>query len=371
MERVRVTIDGRETVVPGGTTILNAARGCGIDIPSLCADPRLEPFAACRLCLVEVEGNARGPVTACTVAVAEGMVVATETPELAEQRKVLIDLLLSDHRFDCLVCDQAGGCRLQDLAYRYGVGDTSYKGERRSYDPRDDNPFIAYDPGKCVLCGRCVGICEQVQGCLVLDFADRGFPSLVTTSFGRSMVETNCELCGNCVSACPTGALQDKKSISCGRTWQTTMTETTCPFCGCGCTIELHVNDGEVVRVTAPLEKGANEGNLCVKGRYGFQFIGHPERLTTPLVRRDGELQPATWDEALGLVAERLVAIRDEHGPDALAGFASARCTNEENYLFQKLMRAVIGTQQRRPLRPALPRLDRHRPARSRWAAGR
>ncbi len=305
MDRVRVTIDGRETLVPPGTTIINAARGCGVDIPSLCADPRLEPFAACRLCLVEVEGTTRGPVTACTVPVTDGMVVTTETPEIAEQRKVLIDLLLSDHRFDCLVCDQAGACRLQDLAYRYDVAETSYKGERRTYDPRDDNPFIAYDPGKCVLCGRCVGICEQVQGCRVLDFADRGFPSLVTTSFGRSMVETNCELCGNCVSACPTGALQDKKSLLAGRTWQTATTETTCPFCGCGCTIELHVNDGKVVRVTAPLEKGANEGNLCVKGRYGFQFINHPDRLTEPLVRRDGELVPATWDEALDLVAEQ------------------------------------------------------------------
>ncbi|HMK92726.1 MAG TPA: 2Fe-2S iron-sulfur cluster-binding protein, partial [Thermoleophilia bacterium] len=221
MDRVRVTIDGRETVVPAGTTILNAARGCGVDIPSLCADPRLEPFAACRLCLVSVEGSARGPVTACTVPVADGMVVTTETPEIAEQRRVLIDLLLSDHRFDCLVCDQAGGCRLQDLAYRYDVADTTYKGARRSYDPRDDNPFIAYDPGKCVLCGRCVGICEQVQGCHVLDFAERGFPSLITTSFGRSMAQTNCELCGNCVSACPTGALQDKKSLHAGRTWQT------------------------------------------------------------------------------------------------------------------------------------------------------
>jgi formate dehydrogenase alpha subunit len=344
VDRVRLTIDDRETVVPAGTTILSAARGCGIDIPSLCADPRLEPFAACRLCLVEVEGSARGPVTACTVPVVDDMVVTTETPAIAAQRQVLIDLLLSDHRFDCLVCDQAGACRLQDLAYRYGVGDTSYKGEQRSYDPRDDNPFIAYDPGKCVLCGRCVGICEQVQGCRVLDFAERGFPSLITTSFGRSMVETNCELCGNCVSACPTGALQDKKSLQAGRTWQTAVTETTCPFCGCGCTLELHVNDGKVVRVTAPLEKGPNEGNLCVKGRYGFQFIGHPERLTEPLVRRGGELVPATWGEALGLVAERLASIKQQHGADALAGFASAKCTNEENYLFQKLMRAVIGT---------------------------
>ena len=344
MERVRITVDGRQASVPSGTTIILAARGMGIDIPSLCQDDRLEPFAACRLCLVEVEGNTRGPVTACTVPVAEGMVVATETDELAEQRRVNIDLLLSDHRSDCLVCDQAGACRLQDLAYRYGVDQTSYSGERRQYACRDDNPFIAYDPAKCILCGRCVGICEQVQGCHVLDFADRGFPSLITTSFGRSMVETDCELCGNCVSACPTGALMDKKSLGTARSWDTVATRTTCPFCGCGCQLDLHVNDGKVVRVTAPLGEGPNQGNLCVKGRYGFQFIGHPERLTEPLVRKRGKLVPVSWDEALDTVARKLQGARAKHGADALAGFSSARCSNEENYLFQKLFRGVLGT---------------------------
>lgn len=163
MERVRVTIDGREVSVEPGTTIIQAARTVGIDIPSLCQDDRLEPFAACRLCLVEVEGNGRGPVTACTFPVVEGMVVTTETDDIREQRRVLIDLLLSDHRSDCLVCDQAGACRLQDLAYRCGVDHATYVGEKRDYPARDDNPFIAYDPAKCVLCGRCVGICEQVQ----------------------------------------------------------------------------------------------------------------------------------------------------------------------------------------------------------------
>ena len=343
MERVRMTIDGRDIAVEPDTTILEAARRHGIDIPSLCRDPRLEPIASCRLCFVEVEGS-KAPLVACTTAVSDGMVVRTETDELAAQRRVLIDLLLSDHRPDCLVCDQAGGCRLQDLAYRYGVGATSYAGERRDYEVRDDNPFITYDPGKCVLCGRCVGVCQEVQGCFVLDVAERGFPALVTTSFGHSMVETACEMCGNCVSSCPTGALQDKLSLMGGRTWDTTVTRTVCPFCGCGCAIDLHVDKGSVVRVTAPLEEGPNQGNLCVKGRYGHQFIGHPERLTQPLVRRDGTLQPATWDEALALVTQRLQDVRDKHGPDAVAGFSSARCTNEENYLFQKLMRAVIGT---------------------------
>ncbi|MEE4274699.1 MAG: formate dehydrogenase subunit alpha [Thermoleophilia bacterium] len=341
---MNLTIDGRPVAAEPGTTILHAARRVGVDIPSLCQDDRLEPLAACRLCLVEVEGF-KAPVAACATAAADGMVVTTETAELREQRALLLELLLSDHRDDCIVCDEAGACRLQAMAYRYGVAKSSYEGEARDYEAREDTPFIAYDPGKCILCGRCVSMCEEVQQCHVLDFAERGFESFVTTSFGRSMVETECELCGNCVSACPTGALQDKLSRFACRTWDATLVDTVCPFCGCGCNLQLHVKDGRVVKVSSPIGKGPGEGNLCVKGRYGFQFIHHPDRLTQPLVRRDGELVPASWDEALELVARRFGEVRDAHGADALAGFASARCTNEENYLFQKFMRAVVGTQ--------------------------
>ncbi len=340
---MNLKIDGRDIAAEPGTTILQAARTAGIEIPTLCQDDRIEPLGACRLCLVEVEGR-RGPLVACATAVDDGMVVLTETDELVEERRVLLDLLLSDHRGDCIVCEQAGECRLQELAYRYQVGTTTYAGAVRTYEAREDTPFIAYDPTKCILCGRCVAVCEQVQQCHVLDFAERGFDALVTTPFGRSMVDTACEMCGNCVSACPTGALQDKLSRRQGRTWQTTPVDSVCTYCGCGCTIQLQVRDGRVVRVTSRIGEGPGRGNLCVKGRYGFQFIGHPDRLTTPLVRRGGELVPATWDEALDLVAGKLAAVRDEHGPDAVAGFSSARCTNEENYLFQKFMRAVVGT---------------------------
>lgn len=339
---MNLTIDGRQVTAEPGTTILAAARAAGIDIPTLCQDDRLEPFAACRLCLVEVEG-ARAPLVACGTTVSDGMVVATSTPEIDEQRKVLLDLLLSDHHNDCIICDQAGGCRLQEMAYRFGISETTYGGEKREYPARDDTPFIAYDPAKCILCGRCVGICQEVQGCQVLDFAERGFDSVITTSFGRSMVETECEMCGNCVSACPTGALQDKLSRFECRLWDSKGIDTVCPFCGCGCNIQLHVKDGKVVRVSSPVGQGPGGGNLCVKGRYGFQFINHPDRLTQPLVRRDGELVPATWDEALDLVARHFAEIRDRDGADALAGFSSARCTNEENYLFQKMAR-MLGT---------------------------
>ena len=341
---MNLTIDGLQVAAEPWTTILSAARAAGIDIPTLCQDDRLEPFTACRLCLVEVEG-ARAPLVACGTNVSDGMAVRTSTPEIDEQRVVLLDLLLSDHKNDCIVCDQAGGCRLQEMAYRFGISTTSYAGEARDYPAREDTPFIAYDPAKCILCGRCVGVCREVQQCNVLDFAERGFDSLITTSFGRSMVETECEMCGNCVSACPTGALQDKLSRFECRTWDVTPVDTVCPFCGCGCNIQLLVKDGRVVRVSSPLGKGPGEGNLCVKGRYGYQFINHPERLTQPLLRRDGALVAATWDEALELVAQRFAAIKAEHGADAIVGFSSARCTNEDNFLFQKFMRAVVGTQ--------------------------
>ncbi len=340
---MELTIDGRRVVAEPGTTILAAARAAGIDVPSLCQDDRLEPAAACRLCLVAVEGRP-APVVACATEADDGMVVVTETPEIAEQRRTLIDLLLSDHRGDCIVCEEAGCCRLQELAYRYQVAGTSYEGATRAYAPREDTPFIVYDPSKCILCGRCVAMCEEVQQCRVLDVAERGFDAVVTTAFGRSMVETECELCGNCVSTCPTGALQDKLSRRQGRTWDTTAVDTVCPYCGCGCNLRLHVRDGRVVRVTSEIGRGPGQGNLCVKGRYGFQFIGHPDRLTAPLLRRGEALVPVTWDEALDECARRLAEVRAAHGPDAVAGFASARCTNEENYLFQKFMRAVVGT---------------------------
>jgi len=340
---VELTIDGHRVNVEPGTTILQAARSVGIDIPTLCQDDRLEPFAACRLCLVEIEG-ARGPVASCAAEAADGMVVYTETEDIIEQRRVLLDLLLSDHKPDCLTCDCSGDCRLQDLAYRYDVDMSTYAGEKRDYEVRDDTPFIVFDPSKCILCGRCVGICQQVQQCNVLNFAERGFPAVISTSYGRSMVETNCEMCGNCVSACPTGALQDKESRRTARAWETEKVDTVCPYCGCGCNLTLHVADGKVVRVTSPVGEGPGEGNLCVKGRYGYEFIGHKDRLTRPLVRVDGELKTASWDEALDLIVSKLFEIREKHGPDSIAGFASARCTNEEDYVFQKFMRGVIGT---------------------------
>lgn len=343
VEEIRMTIDGKEITTASHNTILKAAKENGIHIPTLCYDERIEPFGACRLCLVEVEGE-RGLKPACATRVASGMVVHTATEDLVRIRKTILELILSDHPNDCMTCESAGNCELQDLAYEYGVKETRFAGEQHHYPVLADNPLIERDYNKCILCGRCIRICREVQGVGVYDFVNRGFEAVPGTPYNKPLTETPCEFCGQCVSACPTGAIISIPSKGKGRPWQVEKVRTTCPYCGCGCQIDLHVRDGEIIEVSSPVMVGPGEGNLCVKGRYGYSFVHHPDRLTTPLVRKDGELVPATWEEALGIVADRISKARDDKGPDGVAFLSSARCTNEENYLLQKLARAVVGT---------------------------
>ncbi len=343
MEKITVTINGKELEVPPDYTILQAAREVGIRIPTLCHDERLEPFGACRVCVVKVEG-ARALLPACATPVSEGMKIWTDLEEVRRARKTVIELLLSDHPNDCMVCERSGSCALQDLAYEYGVRQSRFLGERHHYEVLSDNPLIERDYEKCILCGRCIRICREVQGVGVYDFVNRGFQAVPGTPYNRPLTETPCEFCGQCVSTCPTGAIVSLPSKGKGRSWQVRKVRTTCPYCGCGCQIDLHVRDGEIVEVSSPVMVGPGEGNLCVKGRYGYAFVHHPDRLTTPLVRKDGELVPASWEEALGVVADRIRSALDDRGPDAVAFLSSARCTNEENFLLQKLARAVVGT---------------------------
>jgi len=340
---VTLTIDGRSVPARRDATVLEACREAGIHIPTLCHDPRLEPYGACRLCIVEVEGM-RGFPTSCTTLVADGMVITTQSDTIHELRSNVVELLLSDHRVECLTCEANGRCGLQDAAYELGIEVSRFVGDKHVSRVDDDNPLIARDPSKCISCGRCIRICHEVQGCDVWSATKRGFDSLPNTAFGASMLDSGCEFCGQCVSTCPTGALTDRVSRFRGRPWEVEWIETTCGYCGVGCTVEYGTKDGHIVGARAPLDKGPNHGNLCAKGRYGWSFAEHADRLTTPLIRRDGELTPATWDEALTLVAEKLSAIRDESGSNAIAGLASAKCTNEENYLFQKLLRGGLGT---------------------------
>lgn len=343
-EEIQVTIDGKKCAARRGQTILEVARGNGVWIPTLCHEERLSPYGACRLCLVAVDG-ARAFLPSCYAEVTPDMVVTTSNERIDSIRRTILELLLSDHPADCMTCESTGDCTLQDLAYRYGIKESPYRGDTHSYHLTDDNPVIERDLNKCVLCGRCVRICEEVVGAGVYCFVARGFDAIVSTPYDHPLEESPCLFCGQCISTCPVGALSSRLSVRAGRPWELEKTDTICPYCGVGCTLTLHTVDNRVVNVSAPLDRGVNRGNLCVKGRFGFQYINSPERLTHPLVKgRDGRFRKTSWDRALALVARRLKEVEARDGADAIGGLASARCTNEENYLFGKFMRAAVGT---------------------------
>jgi len=348
MNSVSLTIDGLAVTVPAGTTILNAARTAGIDIPHLCYDPRVEPIGSCRLCGVKVQG-ARALVAACGQVVSEGMKVITEDDELALRRKHVLELFLSDHCSTCVGCDKSGTCKLQDYAYRYQADQNRfgvYAPKPNSKNFTTLNKGIHYDAEKCIRCGLCVKYCETVQMAEALTFAWRANRLVVTTPFDEDLHTTTCELCGGCIRVCPVGAMLDKAAIGQGREADLERVRTTCSYCGVGCQLDLLVNPrkNRIVRVTTDPYSPINSGNLCVKGHFGYEFVGSPERLTHPLIRENGAFRKATWSEALDLVGRRFREIREQHGADSLAFISSARCTNEENYLVQKIARAAAGT---------------------------
>ena len=343
MGEIKIVIDQREVDVPPDWTILKAANKLGIKIPTLCHHWELTPCSACRICLVEVEG-ARNLVPACSYPVAAGMKVATRTERVLKARRLVMDLILSDHPLDCMTCEKAGSCQLQDLAYDMGLTGSRLKGEQHRYPVDRNNPFIVRDYNKCILCERCTRICEEIQGSFAVEYAHRGFNTKVGVPFHRSLTESDCVFCGQCVNVCPVGALTEKSKSGKGREWEFQKVRTTCSYCGVGCTLILNLKDGQIVRVTTDRAAGVNRGNLCVKGKFGYDYVHSPERLTEPLIREGGKLRLASWEEALDRVAGRLEAIKTEHGPDAIGVLVSAKCTNEENYLLQKMARAAIGT---------------------------
>ena len=348
MEELTLRIDGREVTAQPGQTILQAALANGIHIPNLCYDPRLTPTGACRLCLVEIEGQA-GLHTACTRLAEPGMVVQTNTDDIRALRKATLELLLSEHNPTCTTCDRDGDCLLQDYAYEYQVEEARFPsvmippGEKNY---TTDNKAIVYDPSKCIRCQRCVKVCAEVQMANALTLKERAGDVQVTTGFDVDLYDSTCEVCGQCVSTCPTGALYETAALGQGKTKDLVRTRTTCPYCGVGCQLDLNVNrkTGRIVRVTSEPGIVPNDGNTCVKGMFGMDFVGKLDRLTTPLIKENGEFRKASWDEALDLVATRLTELRHEHGPNALAGLSSAKTTNEDNYIMQKFVRAVFGT---------------------------
>ncbi len=333
MADVTLTIDGKEVQVPSGTTILKAAGKAGVRIPTLCYHLDLEPYGGCRLCIVKVEGM-RGMPPACITQVSEGMQVTTEDEEILETRRMVVRLLLADHPSDCLSCRANLDCELQKLARELGVREHGMIPIEREGTIDDSNPVFVRDMNRCILCARCVKTCREIVGVGAIDFIRRGHQTEVGPFLGGEILKSICESCGECVVRCPTGALafrdpppeveREEKVV--------------CPYCGTGCKILLGVRRGRVVSARGDRQSPVNRGNLCVKGRFGsYQFIHDEKRLTTPLVRKDGELVESTWDQALDLVARKF----SEYKGDAFAAFSSAKVANEDNYLLQKLTRAV------------------------------
>ncbi len=342
--KIKIYINNRIFYTSPDNSILEACLEYKIFIPHLCYDPRLKPQGTCRLCLVEVEGIPEA-VASCVTKVEKEMKIKTNTPHINELVKTNLELIISDHPLDCMTCESCGNCVLQDLAYLYNIKDVPYTGKIHGKKVLEDNPFILRDNQKCILCGRCVRMCDSVIGANAIGYAGRGFECEIVPAFDQSLKETDCVFCGNCISTCPVDALQPKPYIGKGRTWDTKKVQTTCPYCGVGCAINLHIKDNKIVKVTTEKGKPPNKGNLCVKGRFGHDFVSSPERLDTPMIRtEDGKLKKVSWEKALITVSERLLAIKEKYGPDSIAAISSARCSNEENFLMSKFMRAVIGT---------------------------
>ncbi len=365
MTTLNVTIDGHRLQVEAGKTVLEAAKEAGIPIPTLCHHPALPNEGACRVCLVEIEGQ-RTLQPACTFPLDKNdLVVHTHSPKAVEARKFVLELLLSDHPLDCMTCEAAGGCELQNLAYEYGIKESRFPGERHAYAIDDSNPFFERDYNKCIVCRRCVRACNYMNGVEAIGLVWRGFKVKVGTAYDGYLQDSPCEFCGMCVEVCPTGALVPKQRKGKGREWEFQKVTTVCPYCGVGCQLELNVKGNRVVQVTSHWEGPANHGFTCVKGRFGWDFIHHPDRLTKPLVRRGvleawrgepvteaawraegpgADFVPVDWDTALTLVAAKFKEVREKHGGDAWAMLCSAKCTNEENYLMQKMARQIMGT---------------------------
>jgi len=352
---IKITINEKTIDAQIGQTLLETARNNAINIPTLCYHRDLTPDGNCRICVVEVKGQ-RFLQAACVTNVWNGMEVWTDSKRVLNARRTTLEMMLAHHPQDCLVCEANATCELQDLAYDYQVKipDWGSKGTRYVIDS-DPNPFIRVDFNKCILCRRCILACEEIQGRSVWGVAFRGINEEIVAGAGTTMLEARCESCGQCVAYCPTGALSDKMSYGLGRTHQVQKVLTTCTYCGVGCQFDLNVKDDRIIGVTSNPDAPVNGMALCVKGRYGYDFVHHPDRLTKPRVRKyllEGQTRPkdrgewveVDWKTALNITAEKLNHYRDTNGSDSIGILASAKCLNEDNYVMNKFARQVIGT---------------------------
>jgi formate dehydrogenase major subunit len=348
-ELITLSIDGVNITVPAGTSVMRAAQTIEHSIPKLCATDSLEPFGSCRLCMIEIEGR-RGYPASCTTLVEAGMQVRTQSPKLAELRRGVMELYISDHPLDCLTCGANGDCELQDMAGAVGLRDVRYGFSGvNHFDPQhaapkdESNPYFTFDAAKCIVCNRCVRACEETQGTFALTISGRGFESRVSAGQNESFMDSECVSCGACVQACPTATLLEKSIIEAGQPEHSTIT--TCAYCGVGCSLQAEMKGAELVRITPHKNGQANHGHACVKGRFAWGYATHADRITAPMIRAsiDEPWREVSWDEAINYAAGEFKRIQAAHGRDAVGGITSSRCTNEETFLVQKLVRAAFG----------------------------
>ena len=361
-----IKLNNREYIFDEGETILEVAARNGIFIPTLCHLEGTIPTGACRVCVVEVEG-VRNLVASCAMPASRNMIVYTDTPKVIEARRLIIALLMTSGNHNCTargttekdwtdyqlevheydqsteICDKYGTCKLQEYAYLYQVTDFNLGELKPKYEFETVNPFIIRDFSRCILCGRCVKACNEIQVNNAIAYGYRGILAKITTKGDNSLKNSDCVFCGECLQVCPVGALVEKNSRYI-RPWELERVTSTCTYCGTGCSIDIFVKDGKVVKVGGTETGVVNKGSLCIKGRFGNDFIHSPDRLTHPLIREGNDFKESTWDEALDLISKKLLEIKETNGPDSIAGLSSARCLNEDNYIMQKFIRAVIGT---------------------------
>ncbi len=336
MPMIKLTVDGKVVEVPAGATILDAANAAGSRVPTLCHDNKLHPFGACRICLVEVDGTPRKFTPSCTTPAADNMVVRTTSPAIIDIRRTVLELLLIKHPLDCPVCDKAGECTLQDLVHEYGLGKPRFDADKAYLPPDYESPVVERNISRCVLCGKCVRICDEQNAVGEWAFTRRGTKARISTDFDRPL---DCEFCGECVEICPVGALTTRQFKYKARSWNLEKSPSVCNYCGCGCPINYETRDGRIMRVS-PLR----DNYLCSKGRFGWDAVHSEERLATPKMRVGDKLVDCSWDEALNVIATNLNVIKNKRSADAIGGLGSTRTTNEESYLFQKFIRTVVGT---------------------------